>query len=102
MESKPTALAWCAEYDNRIIALGGLACVKGRYYAFVDLTPEARPFKMTIARTAWRVLAEAKRLGLRYVYAEPDPEEPGAITWLSRLGFKPDPRSRNLLYRWSS
>ena len=99
MRNKPTINAWCAEIDGRIIALGGCALVKGRWFAFCDLTEEARQYKMHIARTARRFLMEAKRQGIRFIYAEANLAEPGAERWLTSLGFTIDPRTA-YLYRW--
>lgn len=107
MENKPTLRAWVGDLDGEIIAIGGLAVFKGRYYAFIDLKPEARQFKIHIMRSAKRMLAEAKRSGIKYIYAECSPVEPKASAWLARLGFrlshlgfKFDPTSQ--LYCWSA
>lgn len=99
MTEKPTVKAWCGELDGKIIALGGLAFFRGRWFAFLDLTDEARPYKMTIMRMAIRVMAEAKTMGIRFVYADADTREPKSVEWLSRIGFHIDPRT-NRLYRW--
>lgn len=100
MVGKPTTRAWCGELDGKIIALGGLAYGKGRWFAFLDLKPEARRFKVAIAKAARRVLDEARRDGIKFIYAEVSPIEPNALAWLTRLGFKIDHRSQ-YLYRWS-
>jgi RimJ/RimL family protein N-acetyltransferase len=99
MANKPTILGWVGEIDGKIVAIGGLAFTKGRWFGFLDLKDEARPFKMTIARNAIRVLCEAERLGIKYIYAEADKRETGSERWLKRLGFELDPRTANL-YRW--
>ena len=96
----PTVIAWAGEIDGRVVAIGGVAIAGGRHRAFIDLQPEARPWKMTIARSALRALSHLKALGVRYIYAEPDPDEPGAQRWLASLGFRPDQRSNGALYRW--
>jgi hypothetical protein len=92
-------LAWAGELDGEIVALGGLAFSKGRWFAFCDLKPEARQFKMTIMRVAKRVLEDARERNIRFIYAEADPDEPKAVRWMQSLGFKPDERS-GILYRW--
>lgn len=99
LANKPTVRAWIGELDGAIIALGGIALVKGRWIAFVDLTEAARPYKMTIARTAIRFLEAARRDGIRFIYAERDVNEPSAERWLTSLGFTIDPRSE-YLFRW--
>jgi N-acetylglutamate synthase-like GNAT family acetyltransferase len=101
MRNKPTLLALAGELDGKIIALGGAAFSQARWYAFCDLTEEARKHKMHIARSAKRFLADARGLGIKYVYAERDPMEPTAERWLASLGFEIDPRTA-YLYRWSA
>mgnify|MGYP001578005743 CR=1 FL=1 len=100
LANKPTTRAWCAEINGRIVGLGGIAAYNGRWYAFVDLLPEIRPHKMTIARAAARFLDAARRDGVKFIYAEVSPREPGALRWLMRLGFRVDSRSN--YYRWSA
>jgi hypothetical protein len=99
MANKPTLKAWVGELDGRIIALGGFAFSKGRWFGFCDLEEDARRFKMTIGRAAKMILNEAKKQGIRFIYAEADPQEPGAIRWMTSLGFTVDPRTA-YLYRW--
>lgn len=101
MTGKPTIKAIVAEINGKIIAVGGLAYGKGRWYSFCDLTPEARKYKMRIARTARRIFDEARRSGIKYIYAEADTREPRAVAWLTSLGFELDPRSQHL-YRWKA
>lgn len=100
MANKPSVRAWCAELDGRIVGLGGLALIGGRWFAFCDLREEARPYKMTLMRTARRLFAQARRDGIRFIYAQVDDTEPGAVAWLESLGFEFDVRS-DCLYRWS-
>jgi hypothetical protein len=99
---KPTMKAFVAKKDGKPIALFGLAReLDGRWYAFFDITDEARPYKVTIAKTARKIMDEARKMGLRFVYAVPDEEEPMARKWLERLGFKTDKRS-GVLMRWEN
>lgn len=99
MRGKPTIKALCMEVDGEIVALGGYALVKGRYFGFCDLHEEARQYRMHIARAAKRFLKAAHDEGIKFIYAEPDPEEAGAVRWLTSLGFEVDPRTA-YLYRW--
>ena len=101
LANKPTLRAWVGERDGKIIGIGGVALAKGRWFGFIDLTEEARPYKMHIMRAAKRLLAEARRDGIRYIYAEVSPSEPKALAWLTSLGFSLDPRSQQL-YRWDA
>jgi RimJ/RimL family protein N-acetyltransferase len=105
MENKPTVIAWVGEVheegrEPRVIGLGGFGRVGHRWHAFCDLTPEARRHKKTIVRAARLAMAEARRMGMRYVYTDRDPHEPGSARWLQSLGFELDPRSLTY-YRWS-
>ena len=70
------------------MASGGLAFGGGRWVGFLDLTDDARKYKYRIARMAIRVMDEAKRMGLRYVWAEVDENEHGAEKWQRSLGFE--------------
>lgn len=98
---KPSIRAWVGDLDGEIIALGGVAFTKGRWFAFLDLTERARPYKMTLARAALRFFAEMRKDGIRYIYAEADLDEPTSLRWLTSLGFTLDPRTLHL-YRWSA
>jgi len=97
--NKPTIRAWCGELDGKIIGLGGFAFSHKRWYAFCDLTEEARPYKMHIMRGAIRAFQAARDTSIKFIYAQADPDERGAVTWMKRLGFEVDPRNPNL-YRW--
>lgn len=101
LPSNPTTLAWVGELDGKIVGLAGLARVNGRWMAFCDLEDEARPFKMKIMRQAIRIFREAREKGIRFIYAEPNPDEPGAIKWMTSLGFERDPRAPQY-YRWKA
>ena len=96
-----TTLCWCADLDGRVIGLGGFAIVKGRYYAFVDLKPEMRSYKMTIMRTARRAMAEARKRGIKFIYAQADTSEKNPVGWMRSLGFDIDPRSPSI-FRWKA
>jgi N-acetylglutamate synthase-like GNAT family acetyltransferase len=101
LKNKPTIRAYVGEVDGEIVAIGGLAFAKGRWFGFCDLREPARKHKMTIARMGKRIMDEAREMGIRFVYANVDPSEPTAERWLTRLGFEPDPRTL-VLYRWRS
>ena len=96
----PTIKAWVGEVDGKVEGISGFALSHGRWYIFCDLNEKAKPYKMTIAKNAHRVMKEAREMGIRYIYAQIDEDEPRAIAWLGTLGFEPDPRSS--LYRWRS
>jgi hypothetical protein len=96
---KPTVRAWVGELDGRLLGIGGFALVKGRWYGFCDLTKEARPYKLKIVRTAKMIMNEARKQGIRYLYASLDENERGAKRWVESLGFVQDSRTLHL-YRW--
>ena len=99
LRNKPTIMAWVGDIDGRIVGIAGFARTGGRWYGFCDMHDEARPYKMKIARAAKRAMQEANRRGIRFIYAQTDPNELGAERWLKSLGFRVDPRTPSL-YRW--
>jgi hypothetical protein len=102
LASKPSIRGIVGEVDGRVIGMGGLALSRGRWFAFCDLTPEARAHhKVAIVRAAKRIVAEARRDGIRFIYWEADPSEPRAMAWARSLGFTLDQRSL-YFYRWSA
>lgn len=96
--AKPTVRAFVGEVDGKIIGIGGLARVDGRWFAFCDLSPAARAYKLSIVRLGRRIMADARKMGLAFVYAEPDLTEPNAKRWLASLGFEPTESPR--LWKW--
>ena len=101
MADKPTIRAWVGELDGRIIGIGGFAFSHGRWIAFCDLTDEAKKHKMAIMRAGKMALNEARKQGIKFIYAEADLKQTGSIRWLKSLGFELDPRTA-YLYRWRS
>lgn len=98
----PTLRAWAGKEDGETIALFGLARGQdGRWEAFFNITDRARPYKVLIGIAGRAMMREARKMGLRYVYAVPDENEPTAVEWLTSLGFEPDPRSGTLM-RWKN
>ena len=100
-EHVPSVKAWAGEVDGRVVGVAGFAFYKGRWIGFCDLLPEARKYKMTLARGAIRAMKSAKESGIRFVYAEASTDEPGAVRWMTSLGFEKDPR-KPAIYRWKS
>lgn len=96
----PTMRVWAGKEDGKTAALFGLARdPDGRWYAFFNITDTARPYKIAIGLMGRVVMREAKKMGLRYVYAVPDENEPTALEWLTALGF--EHRAPKLM-RWTN
>jgi hypothetical protein len=97
--SAQTIRAVVGELDGRIIGIGGMYLQKGRWYGFADIPDECRKYKVSIIRASIRFLADARRSGVRIVYAVRDEGEAGSLKWLTSLGFEIDPRSM-IFFRW--
>lgn len=104
----PTAKAWIGTIDGEVIALGGLALIKGRWVGFLDVTEAGREYlqkslmvKAALIRVIVEGLREARVKGVRYIYTEADTQFTGARELLERMGFNLDPRS-GCLYRWKN
>lgn len=95
----PTLKAWVGVEDGAIIGVGGYAFRDGRWFAFCDLAQAARRYRKALVKTGRKVVEEADLQGIAYLYAERDPEEPGAGRWLASLGFETDPRTEYLFRR---
>jgi hypothetical protein len=99
-----TIRAFVADLDGEIITLGGLTRIRGRWYAFLDIKDGAFDvpgYKMALMRTAKRVMALARDLKIKFLYVQPDVDKPGAVKWLTSLGFEPCGLGSHI-YRWTS
>ncbi len=103
----PTLRGWVGEVDGKSMALGGFACAKGRWIGFLDVTEEGRGLlkknmyvRAALIRAAVTALREARKQGIRFLYAKADMNYPRADEMLEKLGFHIDPRSQTL-YRWT-
>jgi hypothetical protein len=102
----PTLRGWVGEIDGKAVALGGLANQHGRWIAFLDVTAEGRQLlhesmqvKKALIRTARMVMDEARKQGVRFVYAGAEMQYPLADKMLERIGFNEDPRAEHF-YVW--
>jgi hypothetical protein len=102
----PTLRGWVGEIDGEMVALGGLAFRDGRWIAFMDVTSEGRQLlqesmqvRKALIRTARMVMDEARKQGVRFVYAGAEMKYPLADKMLERIGFKPDSRAEQF-YVW--
>jgi hypothetical protein len=103
----PTAKAWVGEIDGEVVALGGFACIRGRWIGFIDVTESGREYlakslgvRTAMIRVMVESLREAKAMGIRYIYAQADTQFPKARELIERMGFHVDPRSPEL-HRWT-
>src|SRR5574342_1041077 len=81
----PTIRAWVGDLDGKPVAIGGMAVVKGRWCGFIDVTEEGRSLlknnvyvRAAFVGTAVKGLREARRMGVRFIYAEADMNYPRA------------------------
>ena len=102
----PTLRGWVGEIDGEMVALGGLAFRDGRWIAFMDVTSEGRQLlqesmqvRKALIRTARMVMDEARKQGVRFVYAGAEMQYPLADKMLERIGFNEDPRAEHF-YVW--
>ncbi len=87
-EIMPTTICWLGILDGSPVAMFGFARRLGKWYAIVDLKDGSRPYRHIIGRTAYRALDEAKKRGIKHIYAIPDLKETGSLKWMRRLGFE--------------
>lgn len=84
--------ATAAERDGKLVAVGGLAFQPDdTVAAFLILAPGVRGapgFRLALHKAGLRMMAEARRLGIRRVVATAEPNNPAAEPWLARLGFE--------------
>lgn len=85
---------------GKIVGCGGVAYVDGRVIAFCDFKPSARKYKISIVKAALKIIGEVRARGCRVMYADIDPDEPGAVRWVTSMGFKPTMKPQ--LYRWQA
>jgi hypothetical protein len=96
----PTMRAIVIDLGGEVIGIGGVFRFDARWYAFAELTDKVRSHhKMTLMRAGKRLLAIAKEMGIRFMYADPDEKQPRSVDWLLSLGFVP---SAGSFYRWSA
>lgn len=87
---------------GEIVGVGGLAYTDdGEVFAWCDLRPEARVYRIALHRAARQVLAAARAAGHELVLALPSVVYPRASLWLRRLGAEVvGERGGRELYAW--
>ena len=108
MRSIPTMKAWVGEVDGVRVGVGGIWLLAGRWILFIDITAHGRALlgknlyvRAALVRAAVTALREAKRIGIRFVYASAEQPYPRSEDLLLKLGFAVDHRAPGW-YRWSS
>ena len=81
------------------LALAGLIFKEGRWYIFIEIRPEGRKKPFVVVRAGKIILGEAKKMGIKYIYASQDTTEKNSGKLLKLLGFVDDPRGTPLK-RW--
>lgn len=94
-----TTIAMVGLVRGRVVGVGGVAYVDGKLVAFAEFKPSARRYKVTIVKAAILAIEQAKAAGARFIWARADPREPGAVRWMTSLGFKPTNMPQ--MYRWA-
>jgi RimJ/RimL family protein N-acetyltransferase len=84
--------ATAGERGGKLVAVGGLAFQPDdTVAAFLILAPGERGapgFKLALHKAGLRMMADARRLGIRRVVATAEHDNPAAEPWLARLGFE--------------
>ena len=64
-----------------------------RWYLFFEMSEELRSHKTFMVRSALKLMEEAKRMKIRFLYCDADPCEKTAKRIITWLGFELDHRS---------
>ena len=85
---RSTVRGWSVWQNNELAAICGVTMGPGVMVAFSDIKPDIVAPKVTVWRTALRIMEKIKALDISTVYAVASPKLPGAPAFLARLGFK--------------
>lgn len=78
-----------AKIDGKVVGVGGIGYVQdGSVVCFAFISEELRKHKMALHKAGLKVIADAKRDGIKRLIAEASPHS-AAVRWLERYGFKP-------------
>lgn len=95
----PTMKAWVGEVDGKIEVFAGYMLRGGQWFAFCDITDKGRPYKFPIARQSFKSIKQMRDMGVSYIQAVINKDEPRAAEWMTALGFRKD-QSRAGYYVW--
>jgi hypothetical protein len=75
---------------DTVLGIGGIGFPpNGPVIAFVQQAPEARKYKVSFHRAGLMALRMIRESGVAEVVATADTDDPAALAWLKRLGFRP-------------
>jgi RimJ/RimL family protein N-acetyltransferase len=98
--------AVAAERGGKLVAVGGLAFQPDdTVTAFLILAPGERGapgFRLALHKAGLRMMADARRLGIRRVVASAEHNNPAAEPWLARLGFERAGTDNHSAWIWRS
>jgi hypothetical protein len=87
---------------DKVLGIGGIGFPPhGPVIAFVQQAPEARKYKVSFHRAGLMAMRMVRDSGVAEVVATADADDPVALAWLERLGFRPvqDLETR-VLFSW--
>jgi N-acetylglutamate synthase-like GNAT family acetyltransferase len=97
------ARALAAEINGNLVGLGGLALLPNDSWAcFMMATDEFRRHPVALHRSGLRMIAEARKLGIRRMAAIAQPGVDAAERWLARFGFEPMQIGKDTVWVWKS
>jgi N-acetylglutamate synthase-like GNAT family acetyltransferase len=94
--------ALAAEIDGELVGLGGLGLMmpSETWCAFMQATDAFRARPVAMHRAGLRMMAEARRLGIRRLVALAEPGIVKAPRWLARFGFAPEDIDGATVWVW--
>jgi hypothetical protein len=96
------ARALAAEIDGELVGLGGLGLMmpSETWCCFMRATDAFRARPVALHRAGLRMMAEARRLGIRRLVALAEPGIEKAERWLARFGFEPEDIDGATVWVW--
>lgn len=96
-----TVKGWAVDYNGDLAAICGVTIGRGPVVAFSEIRPGLDVPKITVWRTAKKLMQNIEDQGFKMVFALASPKLPGAPAFLERLGFVHDESSaRGEVYKW--
>jgi hypothetical protein len=74
---------------DKVLGIGGIGFPpNGPVIAFVQQAPEAKKYKVSFHRAGLMAMRMIRESGVAEVVATADADDPAALAWLERLGFR--------------